>query len=307
MIVERGYLDHWKTNLLRQLTGLPNASELPLRLWEHCEARMDDFIADRDGLVIAGICRAGIDPKVLIVALTRSRWIEKKAGGFLVRGWRERQKGKFASRLNGKSGGRPKKNPEQTQTEPDDNLQVSISEPDDNLSAEDRNLQGGERRGEERSREENLPEEPTTARGRGGQAPKSPMALRIGALFRRRPDTRWSEKEIRSFKAHAGLLTETDLDRIERYYAAERAKGDDGIHRRDLLTFLNNLPGELDRASARFPEKKERGAEPTDWPRAARALWPRLAQLPASFWALDADEQAAVRAWLSENPPTQNS
>jgi len=26
------------------------------------------------------------------------------------------------------------------------------------------------------------------------------------------------------------------------------AMGDDGRHRRDLLTFLNNLPGEIDRA-----------------------------------------------------------
>lgn len=33
-----------------------------------------------------------------------------------------------------------------------------------------------------------------------------------------------------------------------RYTEAERAKGDDGRHRRDLLTFLNNFTGELDRA-----------------------------------------------------------
>ncbi len=40
------------------------------------------------------------------------------------------------------------------------------------------------------------------------------------------------------------------LDLIERYYAVERAKGDEGIHRRDMLTFLNNFTGELDRANA---------------------------------------------------------
>lgn len=41
-----------------------------------------------------------------------------------------------------------------------------------------------------------------------------------------------------------------DLDLIERYYAAERRKDDKGIHRRDLQTFLNNYPSELDRAHA---------------------------------------------------------
>jgi hypothetical protein len=38
------------------------------------------------------------------------------------------------------------------------------------------------------------------------------------------------------------------------------AMGDDGRHRRDLLTFLNNLPGEIDRAreweSKRKPVQK---------------------------------------------------
>lgn len=35
---------------------------------------------------------------------------------------------------------------------------------------------------------------------------------------------------------------------IERYYKHERARG--GYHRRDIATFLNHYPGELDRARA---------------------------------------------------------
>ena len=80
--------------------------------------------------------------------------------------------------------------------------------------------------------------------------PTSPQAIRISELFHRKPSTKWSSKEIRSFKAipkesleHIGLVC--------RYTEAERLKGSDGRHRRDLLTFLNNFTGELDRARAK--------------------------------------------------------
>lgn len=90
MLVDRGYLDHWKTHSLRQLTGLPNASELPLRLWEHCESRRNDFIEDTTGNIIAGICRAGIEPKALLKALVDCRFLDKAPKGYVVHGWRER-------------------------------------------------------------------------------------------------------------------------------------------------------------------------------------------------------------------------
>jgi hypothetical protein len=103
MIVERGYLDHWKTNLLRQLTGLPNAAELPLRLWDYCESQRDDFIMDdAKGFVIAGICRAQIEPKKLLAALLQCRWLEKTSGGFIVRGWREKNAAWLAKIRGGK-------------------------------------------------------------------------------------------------------------------------------------------------------------------------------------------------------------
>ena len=73
---------------------------------------------------------------------------------------------------------------------------------------------------------------------------------RIATLFGRRNTTAWSEKEVRRYKVLVkdGYLTNEDMDLIERYYAFQRRKGDKGIHRRDLYTFLNNFPGELDRA-----------------------------------------------------------
>ncbi len=103
-----------------------------------------------------------------------------------------------------------------------------------------------ERIDEEATREATPATPPRSAKS----APQSPCALRIAALFHRRPETKWSDKEIRAFKA-LGSISDDDLAAIERYYAAERAKGESGVHRRDLLTFLNHFPGELDRARAR--------------------------------------------------------
>lgn len=79
--------------------------------------------------------------------------------------------------------------------------------------------------------------------------PSSEPAKRIATLFHRRLTTPWSEKEIRSFKKLLPIDLE-ELELLEGYYAAEREKGDEGIHRRDLFTFLNNWRGEMDRANA---------------------------------------------------------
>lgn len=90
--------------------------------------------------------------------------------------------------------------------------------------------------------------------------PKTDIALRLGALFHRRPSTHWSEKEILQYKKlyKQGAFNDIqDIVLIENYYAAERKKKDGGLHRRDLYTFLNNFLGELDRATA-FKESQHR-------------------------------------------------
>lgn len=83
--------------------------------------------------------------------------------------------------------------------------------------------------------------------------PTTPEALRIGAMFNRRPTSQWNEKEVRQFKKlkKDGCFADvTEVALLERYYQAERRKGDKGVHRRDLQTLLNNWPSELDRARA---------------------------------------------------------
>ena len=78
----------------------------------------------------------------------------------------------------------------------------------------------------------------------------SNQADRIAALFKRQKTTPWSEKEVKSWKKlmkFRPYLDEDELTMVERYYKEARKKSDNYC-RRDLLTFLNNYPGEVDRA-----------------------------------------------------------
>ncbi len=90
--------------------------------------------------------------------------------------------------------------------------------------------------------------------------PTTEIPDRIARLFNRRPLTPWSEKEVRRYRQLVKdkvLTSVDDLDVIERYYVYQR-KRENGIHRRDLYTFLNNFSGELDRARAWDEEMRER-------------------------------------------------
>lgn len=94
--------------------------------------------------------------------------------------------------------------------------------------------------------------EPSAApKPRKDNRPTSQEALWCAALFKRSPQTEWSDKEIGAYVKHKALLTPENRALLQAYYEAERAKGEQGVHRRDLQTFLNNLPGEADRAKAK--------------------------------------------------------
>jgi hypothetical protein len=80
----------------------------------------------------------------------------------------------------------------------------------------------------------------------------SQTQLRLGALFKRRASTKWSDREIKSFK-NIGEIPDDDLRLIEKYYTASFEVGK-SILRRDILTLLNNWNGEVDRARAYKPQ-----------------------------------------------------
>lgn len=79
--------------------------------------------------------------------------------------------------------------------------------------------------------------------------PTTPNAIFVAELFSRPIEKAWTDKEIRSFKkCGASAFGGGDLKLLQSYYAHERARGDEGKHRRDIYTFLNNAQTELDRA-----------------------------------------------------------
>lgn len=84
--------------------------------------------------------------------------------------------------------------------------------------------------------------------------PKGPISQRFHALYNRRAGTHWDPKEVKALEAlvkqkvFATPEGMADLELVERFYAAQRKRGPDGIHRRDLLTCLNRYRGEVDKA-----------------------------------------------------------
>jgi hypothetical protein len=112
----------------------------------------------------------------------------------------------------------------------------------------------------EPTKKENPPKPPKG----GGQVLLFPIwKKRLQAIFNRRDSTVWSAKEMKAFDA-ACPIDDADLAAVEEYYRAERHK-EKNICRRDLLTLLNNWPGEVDRARAfcsRRAFKKRRTAGP---------------------------------------------
>ena len=73
------------------------------------------------------------------------------------------------------------------------------------------------------------------------------MTFRIGAIFKRRPNTLWTKKEMDALKSMLNT-DEADIVLIEQDYAADH--GEEDIRRQDIQTLLNNWPSEVDRARA---------------------------------------------------------
>lgn len=114
----------------------------------------------------------------------------------------------------------------------------------------------GEEEGELKAKT-NTPPEPTPAAAPAAVVkvsdalPITPEAKFCADLYGRRHTTAWSPAEVRAFRAarSRGAFTEENMAALKVYYAQERKKGKEGIHRRDMSTFLNNIEGEIDRAN----------------------------------------------------------
>lgn len=76
----------------------------------------------------------------------------------------------------------------------------------------------------------------------------SRLMIRVGRFFGRPEEKLWSVAEALALQSLSPPLDE--LQMMEAYYCDDQIEKDDDIRRRDLITLLNNWPGELDRARA---------------------------------------------------------
>lgn len=78
--------------------------------------------------------------------------------------------------------------------------------------------------------------------------PTTPQSKRFAAIFHRRESTPWSPKEVKAYRT-LGTVAEDELSAVEKYYADNWPPRREINHlRHDLLTFMNNFPGEVERA-----------------------------------------------------------
>lgn len=91
---------------------------------------------------------------------------------------------------------------------------------------------------------------------RNDRIPSTDQSKRFAAIFHRRETSAWTEKEIKAYK-RLGTVPLEDLAAVEKYYATNwPPRRDVNILRHDLVTFLNNFSGEVDRAYAAAPKSK---------------------------------------------------
>lgn len=148
---------------------------------------------------------------------------------------------------NGALGGRPKKNPSLLSGIP---LAYVSPNPNHNPTPNpEKALQSSPSDFILLSTEPPKPPEPEPPK----KAERESLRLRLGGWFHRRESTAWSEKELKSF----GKLKpfDEDLNLLEWFFALPMPKEvpfaqKQPIHNRrhDLITLLNNWPGEVDKA-----------------------------------------------------------
>lgn len=72
------------------------------------------------------------------------------------------------------------------------------------------------------------------------------LRIRLGGIYARKPETKWSDKEVKSLKSLK--IDPDDLLLIEEFYRAESTPAQDLYRRTSLLTLINNWNGEVDKA-----------------------------------------------------------
>jgi hypothetical protein len=148
MIVEPGFLDHWKTRMLCDTLADPCAPLYVLRIWEHCQMRRKWVFDVLPSAALKALCRYNGHANQLESALVASGFVRRDEDGSLTAlKWDEYNASLVANWDNGAKGGRPPKRGKITQSKPTEN-------PSETHGLPMANPPGTEKRREEKMREE---------------------------------------------------------------------------------------------------------------------------------------------------------
>ncbi len=139
MIIDPDMPDHWKTRMLVDLLGGDELAPLYLiRLWGHCQNRKKSEFDSLPPAAVKAICRFPGDAEVLDNALTECGFIERDGKELTVIGWAEHNASLVANWENGKRGGRPRKNQQDTDGKAKENPEKTHGKPGNNPCGTDR-------------------------------------------------------------------------------------------------------------------------------------------------------------------------
>ncbi len=271
MIVETDFPDHWKTQLLIQLTADPAAPVMMIRLWAHCQTRKAWRFSDLSDAALAAICRWKHEPAKLRAFLIESGFITEDAdeqGSYLVVHDFEVINATLVRNWSNGVRHAAKSSALKTQAEPN-------GKPDETQRGSDRLDRVDRRDGLDRGDRESPPTPASGAPGRGSDRrsskrpakplpsitpDKQPDALRgrmlaLNAIFRRPPTDAWNAAEQLALES-SGLLAMAELDFIDAceavraYYHASipREIQKQFWKRTTLDKLLENWGGELDKS-----------------------------------------------------------
>ena len=164
MIVDPDFFDHWRTRMVADMLQDPLAPVYIMRLWAHCQNRKSDtFTIPPSG--IKALCHFPGDAHALEDALIAAEYLARDGQQVTVVGWAHKNAQLIAAWENGARGGRPRKEPADSQAathrKPEDNPLETHGKPAGNHTAT-----GSKPIREDKSREEDNPLNPPA----GGKA-----------------------------------------------------------------------------------------------------------------------------------------
>lgn len=182
MIIDPDFLDHWKTQMLVDLLDDPCAPLYLIRIWSHCQNRKQTQFKPMPNPGLKALCRYPGDADKLVSALVESGFIEKIGdNSILVTGWEHHNAQLVAAWENGSKGGRPRKNPTETQPKPKGKPNSGLGEPDEKRSEK---IRSDQIRSDERREEYSDCSDRTSNQGSNPRAKSKPPTSDSGSSDR---------------------------------------------------------------------------------------------------------------------------